>query len=100
MCQFSAEDATRTEVDFLAKVYRVAEDAGAQILNVPDTVGWSSPDNYSQVISVVREATRTAILSAHCHNDMSCAEANPLTAIGRGLVEKVEGTIFGIGERA
>lgn len=100
MCQFSAEDATRTEYDFLAQVYRVAEDSGAQILNIPDTVWFCNPDKYSEIISIVRESTRAAILSAHCHNDMSCAEANPLTAISRGLVEKIEGTIFGIGERA
>ena len=70
MCQFSAEDATRTEHDFLAKVYEVAENAGAQILNVPDTVGFTDPDAYSAVLEVVRDSTKSGVISAHCHNDM------------------------------
>lgn len=100
ICQFSAEDATRTEVDFLTKVYEAAENAGAQILNVPDTVGFTDPDGYAEVLEAVRESTKTGVISAHCHNDMWCAEANPIVAVRRGLVERIEWTIFGIGERA
>jgi len=99
MCQFSAEDATRTEDDFLAKVYQVAEASGAQILNVPDTVGFTDPDEYARILWIVRGATQRAIISAHCHNDMDCAGSNALIAIRRGLVEKIEGTIFWLGER-
>lgn len=100
MCQFSAEDATRTEDEFLAQVYSTAEKSGAQILNVPDTVGHSDPDDYVRVLGIVRDATKSSIISAHCHNDMGCAEANAIVAIRRGLVQKIEGTIFGMGERA
>lgn len=100
MCQFSAEDATRTEPEFLTRVYQAAENNWAQILNVPDTVWYCDPDSYAETLGIVRDATNTAILSAHCHNDTSCAEASPLIALRRGLVEKVEGTVFGIGERA
>ena len=81
-------------------MYKTAEKAGAQILNVPDTVGFADPDKYAEVLHAVRENTNTGVISAHCHNDMGCAEANPIVAVRRGLVEKIEGTIFGIGERA
>lgn len=99
MAQFSAEDATRTEDEFLARVYAEAVSAWAQILNVPDTVWCSDTDSYLQKLEVVRSVSGNAIISTHCHNDMSFGEANPTMAIKRWLADKIEGTIFGIWER-
>jgi 2-isopropylmalate synthase len=100
--EFSAEDATRSDVDFLCEVFSVAVEAGATILNVPDTVGYTLPTEYSNLIRTVRERVvgdRAVTISVHCHNDLGLAVANSLAAIEAGAGQ-VECTINGIGERA
>ncbi|MCF5940416.1 2-isopropylmalate synthase, partial [Xanthomonas perforans] len=100
--EFSAEDATRTEEDFLAEVTRVAIAAGATTINLPDTVGFTTPEEirgmFSRLIASVEGADKV-IFSAHCHNDLGLAVANSLAAI-EGGARQVECTINGIGERA
>jgi len=100
--EFSAEDATRSDWDYLVEVFRVAIDAGARTLNVPDTVGYTQPDEYARLIRYLREnvpdATR-AIFSVHCHNDLGLAVANSLAAVMNGA-RQVECTVNGLGERA
>jgi 2-isopropylmalate synthase len=100
--EFSAEDATRSDVDFLCKVVEATIDAGATTINLPDTVGYSTPDEigafFRSVIGRVPNADK-AIFSAHCHDDLGLAVANTLAAINAG-VRQVECTINGIGERA
>ncbi|NII12253.1 2-isopropylmalate synthase [Oleiagrimonas sp. C23AA] len=100
--EFSAEDALRTEPEFLAEVFGVALDAGATTLNAPDTVGYVTPDEIRQMFTYLREHVRgaeRAIFSAHCHDDLGLAVANSLAAIGAGA-RQIECTINGIGERA
>ncbi len=100
--EFSAEDATRSDRDFLCRVIEAVIDAGATTINLPDTVGYSTPDEISDffrdVIGRVPNADR-AIFSAHCHDDLGLAVANTIAAITAG-VRQVECTINGIGERA
>ena len=100
--EFSAEDATRTELDFLTEVTQVAIAAGATTINLPDTVGFTTPEEirtmFSQVIANAAGADKV-IFSAHCHNDLGLAVANSLAAI-EGGARQVEGSINGIGERA
>jgi 2-isopropylmalate synthase len=100
--EFSAEDATRSDMDFLCRVIEAVIDAGATTINLPDTVGYSVPDEiasfFHTVITRVPNAGR-AVFSAHCHDDLGLAAANTLSAIGAG-VRQVECTINGIGERA
>lgn len=100
--EFSAEDATRSDLDFLCQVVEAVIDAGATTVNLPDTVGYSTPDEigsfFRSVIGRVPNADR-AIFSAHCHDDLGLAVANSLAAIAAG-VRQVECTINGIGERA
>jgi 2-isopropylmalate synthase len=100
--EFSAEDATRSDLDFLCRVVEAVIDAGAGTVNLPDTVGYSTPDEiatfFRGVLGRVPNADR-AIFSAHCHDDLGLAVANTLAAIGAG-VRQVECTINGIGERA
>ncbi|MFA8489803.1 2-isopropylmalate synthase [Xanthomonas campestris] len=100
--EFSAEDATRTEEDFLAEVTRVAIAAGATTINLPDTVGFTTPEEirgmFSRLIASV-EGAEKVIFSTHCHNDLGLAAANSLAAI-EGGARQVECTINGIGERA
>jgi 2-isopropylmalate synthase len=100
--EFSAEDATRSDMDFLCRVVEAAIDAGAGTINLPDTVGYSTPEDLREffltVIGRVPNADR-AIFSAHCHDDLGLAVSNTLAAIGAG-VRQVECTINGIGERA
>ena len=100
--EFSAEDATRSDMDFLCRVIEAVIDAGATTINLPDTVGYSVPDEIAEffrtVIARVPNADR-AVFSAHCHDDLGLAAANTLSAIGAG-VRQVECTINGIGERA
>ena len=100
--EFSAEDATRSDLDFLCRVVEAVIDAGATTVNLPDTVGYSTPDEigvfFRTVISRVPNADR-AIFSAHCHDDLGLAVANTLAAIAGGA-RQVECTINGIGERA
>jgi 2-isopropylmalate synthase len=100
--EFSAEDAGRTDIDFLCQVCRVAVDAGATVLNLPDTVGYAVPEEYGEMFRRVRESlgdTPGITLSAHCHDDLGLAVANSLAAIRAG-VRQIECTINGIGERA
>jgi len=100
--EFSAEDAGRTDIDFLCKVCRVAVDAGATVLNLPDTVGYAVPEEYAAMFRRVREYLGDAqgiTLSAHCHDDLGLAVANSLAAVRAG-VRQIECTINGIGERA
>jgi len=100
--EFSAEDATRSDVDYLCDVLDVAVDAGASILNIPDTVGYTTPGEFISLITTVKERVvrdRNVIISVHCHNDLGLAVANTLAALGAGA-RQVECTINGIGERA
>jgi len=100
--EFSAEDAIRTERDFLAKCLRTAVDAGAKTLNVPDTVGYSTPDEtYDLFTYLIDEVAppNDVVFSTHCHNDLGLAVANSLAAVRAG-VRQIECTINGIGERA
>src|ERR1700693_1290412 len=99
---FSAEDAGRTDIEFLCQVCRAAVDAGATVLNLPDTVGYAVPEEYGAMFTRVREYlgdTQGITLSAHCHDDLGMAVANSLAAIRAG-VRQIECTINGIGERA
>src|SRR6202790_1163244 len=100
--EFSAEDAGRTDTGFLCQVCRTAVDAGATVLNLPDTVGYAVPEEYGAMFTRVREYLGDAqgiTLSAHCHDDLGMAVANSLAAIRAG-VRQIECTINGIGERA
>jgi 2-isopropylmalate synthase len=100
--EFSAEDATRSDVDFICEVFAVAVEEGATILNVPDTVGYTLPAEYSNLIRTVKEKVvggRDITISVHCHNDLGLAVANSLAAVEAGA-RQVECTINGIGERA
>ncbi len=100
--EFSAEDAGRTDIDYLCQVCKTSVDAGATILNLPDTVGYAVPEEYGEMFRRVREFLGDAqgvALSAHCHDDLGLAVANSLAAIRAG-VRQIECTINGIGERA
>ncbi|TXI51293.1 MAG: 2-isopropylmalate synthase [Lysobacter sp.] len=100
--EFSAEDALRTEPEFLAEICSVALDAGARTLNIPDTVGYTTPAEIKALFEYLRANVRgaeRAIFSAHCHDDLGLAVANSLAAI-EGGARQVECTINGIGERA
>ena len=100
--EFSAEDATRTDTDFLCRVVAGAIEEGATTINLPDTVGYTTPAEYAALFRTVRERvpeTRDIVLSAHCHDDLGLAVANSLAAIEAGAGQ-VECTINGIGERA
>ncbi|HTI06462.1 MAG TPA: 2-isopropylmalate synthase [Gemmatimonadales bacterium] len=100
--EFSAEDATRSDLDFLCEVVRVAIAAGATTINLPDTVGYTTPAEYATLFREVRTrvpSTAIVVLSAHCHDDLGLAVANSLAAIDAGATQ-VECTVNGIGERA
>ncbi len=100
--EFSAEDALRTEPEFLAEICSVALEAGARTLNIPDTVGYTTPSEIKALFEYLRANVRDAeraIFSAHCHDDLGLAVANSLAAI-EGGARQVECTINGIGERA
>jgi 2-isopropylmalate synthase len=100
--EFSAEDASRSDIDFLCRAMEVAAEAGATILNLPDTVGYSVPQEYGAMFTRVREHLNDRAgltYSAHCHNDLGMAVANSLAAVAAGA-RQVECTINGIGERA
>lgn len=100
--EFSAEDALRTEPEFLAEVARAVIDAGATTFNVPDTVGYTTPEEMFERIAGLRAAVPEIdgiVISAHCHNDLGMAVANSLAALRAGA-RQVECTINGIGERA
>jgi 2-isopropylmalate synthase len=98
--EFSAEDATRTDPDYLEQVSRAVVEAGARTVNLPDTVGFSVPDEYAELIGrMVKALGDRAIISVHCHDDLGLAVANSLAAIKAGA-RQIECTINGIGERA
>ena len=100
--EFSAEDAVRTEPEFLVEVLQAAADAGATTLNVPDTVGYSTPDEIGRLFAMLNRRIRRAAgvrFSTHCHNDLGMAVANSVMAVQAGA-RQIECTINGIGERA
>ena len=98
--EFSAEDATRTDPDYLEQVCREVVAAGARTVNLPDTVGYSVPEEYAELIArMVKALGDCAIVSVHCHDDLGLAVANSLAAVQAGA-RQVECTINGIGERA
>lgn len=100
--EFSAEDATRSDVDYLCEVLAAAIEAGASIINIPDTVGYTLPTEFSRLIKTIHERVvgeRDVMISVHCHNDLGLAVANSLAAIEAGA-RQVECTVNGIGERA
>jgi 2-isopropylmalate synthase len=100
--EFSAEDASRSDIRFLLEAMETAAEAGATILNLPDTVGFSTPEEYGAMFHRVRShlgRRDDIVLSAHCHNDLGLAVANSLAAVRAGA-RQVECTINGIGERA
>jgi 2-isopropylmalate synthase len=100
--EFSPEDATRTEPDFLCRVLEAVVEAGATTLNIPDTVGYTVPAEFGDLITTIRQRVKgieNVTISAHCHNDLGMAVANALAAVAAGA-RQVECTINGIGERA
>jgi 2-isopropylmalate synthase len=98
--EFSAEDATRTDIDYLEEVCQAVVEAGARTVNLPDTVGFSVPDEYGELIArIVNLLGDRAVVSVHCHDDLGLAVANSLAAVQAGA-RQVECTINGIGERS
>src|SRR5215218_4383511 len=98
--EFSAQDATRTELGFLLECFRVAVEAGATTINVPDTVGYAMPHEFGELVRTVREAVpEHVVISTHCHNDLGLAVANSLAGVVNGA-RQVEVAVNGIGERA
>ena len=98
--EFSAEDATRTDWDYLEQVSRAVVAAGARTVNLPDTVGCSVPDEYGELIGRMAKALGdSAVVSVHCHDDLGLAVANSLAAVQNGA-RQIECTINGVGERA
>jgi 2-isopropylmalate synthase len=100
--EFSPEDATRTDPDFLCRVLDAVVEAGATTLNIPDTVGYTIPSEFGELIATIRRRVKgieNVVISAHCHNDLGMAVANALAAVANGA-RQVECTINGIGERA
>jgi len=100
--EFSPEDAARTELDFLCEVTEKAIDAGATTINIPDTVGYSTPSHFYNIIRHLKDNVPNidrAVISTHCHNDLGLAVANSLAAVEAGA-RQIECTINGLGERA
>jgi len=100
--EWSAEDASRSDLNFLVQIITKVIDAGATVINLPDTVGYTTPEEYGRMFRYIREHVpniHNAALSCHCHDDLGMAVANSLAAIENGVTQ-VEGTINGIGERA
>jgi 2-isopropylmalate synthase len=102
--EFSPEDASRTEPEFLGEVCRAVVAAGATTVNIPDTVGWAVPDQFGALIQHLHDAVPefrhgAAVISVHCHNDLGLAVANSLAAVRAGA-RQVECTVNGLGERA
>ncbi len=100
--EFSAEDASRSDRDFLCRVFEAAIEAGASTVNIPDTVGYALPEEFGGLIAYIRDHTpniHKAIISVHCHNDLGLATSNSLAGLMAGA-RQVEVTINGIGERA
>lgn len=100
--EFSPEDATRSDLNFLCAILQTVVDAGATTLNIPDTVGYSVPREFGQLIETIAQRVRPAgelVISTHCHNDLGMAVANTLAGVEAGA-RQVECTVNGIGERA
>jgi len=100
--EWSCEDGTRTDMDFMCKTVELAINCGAKTINIPDTVGYSIPEEFAKTIKHLKNNVPNidkAILSAHCHNDLGLAVANALAGVSEG-VRQIECTINGIGERA
>ncbi len=101
--EYSPEDATRSEPDFVVAVCRTAVEAGATTINIPDTVGYATPADYGaligRIVTEVKGGRDGIVISTHCHNDLGLAVANSLAAVSAGA-RQVEGAINGIGERA
>lgn len=100
--EFSPEDASRSDIDFLCQVLATAIECGATVLNIPDTVGYATPAEFGQLINQIRQRVPgidRVQISVHCHNDLGLAVANSLAAIENGALQ-IEGAINGIGERA
>jgi 2-isopropylmalate synthase len=100
--EFSPEDATRTDPEFLCQVLEAVVEAGATTLNIPDTVGYTVPAEFGELIATIRRRVKgieKVVISAHCHNDLGLAVANSMAAVAAGA-RQVECTINGIGERA
>ena len=97
--EFSAEDASRTDYGYLLEVLQAVLEAGASVLNVPDTVGYSLPHEYAEMVRKLVRDIPGAVISVHCHNDLGLAVANSIAAVQAGA-RQVECTINGIGERA
>lgn len=100
--EFSCEDASRSDIEFLCSVVQEAVSEGATVINLPDTVGYAIPDEYGEIFATVSRQVngiQSIILSAHCHNDLGLAVANSLAAIKNGA-RQIECTVNGIGERA
>ncbi len=100
--EWSCEDGTRTDIDFMCKTIELAINCGAKTINIPDTVGYSVPSEFKKIIETLLNKVPNidkAILSVHCHNDLGLAVANSLTGVSAGA-RQVECTINGIGERA
>ncbi|HEX3036808.1 MAG TPA: 2-isopropylmalate synthase [Thermodesulfobacteriota bacterium] len=100
--EFSCEDATRTDLDYLCRTVAIAIESGATTINIPDTVGYTVPEEFARIIRTLRERVSDLdriTLSVHCHNDLGLAVANSLTAVREGA-RQVECTINGLGERA
>lgn len=100
--EFSAEDASRSDIDYLAQVFSQVISAGATVLNIPDTVGYSTPDEFAAFLRAVMERTQgieKVKVSVHCHNDLGLAVANSLAAVQVGI-HQLECAVNGIGERA
>lgn len=100
--EFSAEDGSRSDRDFLCRVFEAAIAAGARVVNLPDTVGYAIPEEFADLVTYIRSHTpniHQAVLSVHCHNDLGLATANTLAAIRAGA-RQAEVTLNGIGERA
>jgi 2-isopropylmalate synthase len=100
--EFSAEDASRSDPDFLCRVFTSVIDAGATVINIPDTVGYAIPEEFAKLVEYVKKGVPNiykAVISVHCHNDLGLAVANSLAAVKAGAVQ-IECTINGLGERA
>jgi 2-isopropylmalate synthase len=100
--EFSTEDGSRTDFDFLRRMIETAIQAGATVINVPDTVGYAVPEEFGDLIRKIRETVPSihrVVLSVHCHNDLGLAVANSIAAVRNGA-DQVECTVNGIGERA
>ena len=100
--EFSCEDATRTDIDFLCRAVELAVKCGATTINIPDTVGYTVPEEFHNIITTLLDRVKglhNITLSVHCHNDLGLAVANSIAAINAGA-RQVECTINGLGERA